>query len=122
MTKEEFQEFEEKWEANIPYLDCVKVYEDGKGVYSFSVGGDYGSITIRTNGPQGGDSGHGCFTQIRLVDIDDELFSNKWHPGDPNYGGVFEAGGDWELAQIIKSFEVLSIAIRKHFNHSGWLP
>ena len=96
----------------------VKIKEEN-GLYSFKVGGDFGSIKILTNGFHGGDAGHGGFTEIQLEGYE---APRGYSPTYYEYGQVFKVRGDWEISQIIKSLEVLNTAMRKHFNHSGWLP
>ena len=68
-------------------------------------------VTAGTNGPQGGDSGHGCWSYIKLepdggFDLDLEVI-----PADENHENhcvIIKTGGDQELFQIIDALKFIT--------------
>lgn len=103
------------------YKDVTPLY--GSDVKEFVVEGDFGAITVRTNGFKGGDAGNGSVTEIQL----EGYYAPPETPKrfrDPAYdhAQIFRVKGDWELEQIIKSLEVLNEAMKEEFNTEGWLP
>ena len=68
------------------------------------------SVEVGTNGYQGGDTGHGCRTYIRIsdegsTDIDARVIEN--HYGDTT-GIEVTLGGDAELSTIIEAFKFIT--------------
>ena len=86
---------------------------------------DFGQIIVKTNGPQGGDAGHGSWTTVEFETVDDEeTYCKKYsYPSNTGRDDVTQirVRGDWELSQIQKSFEVISNLLRSEFG-GGWLP
>lgn len=68
------------------------------------------SVEVGTNGYQGGDSGHGCRTYIRIqdeggTDIDAKVIKDRF--GD-TAGIELSLGGDAELSTIIEAFQFIT--------------
>ena len=70
------------------------------------------TVTAGTNGPQGGDSGHGCWTYIKLepdcgFDMDVRVVTAS--DEDPIPAKVIiKTGGDWELHQMIQALKFIT--------------
>ena len=65
-------------------------------------------VTSGTNGPQGGDSGHGCWSYIKLepdsgFDMELEIIKENQTPGI-----IIKTGGDQELFQIIDALKFIT--------------
>ena len=103
------------------HMDRTPLY--GSDVKEFGVVGDFGAITIRTNGFKGGDAGHGGVTEIQLEGYCvAPTPMDRMRDLDYDHAQIFRVKGDVELQQIIKSLEVLNEAMKKEFNTEGWLP
>ena len=81
-------------------------------------------VTAGTNGYQGGDSGHGSRTYIRIEDTSCTDIRVKKIEGDYTNGGVeIILGGDNELSSIIDGLEfivnVLKIQSKKEHKQEG---
>ncbi len=66
--------------------------------------------SAHTNGPQGGDSGHGCQTIIGITDEGGTDMECDWNAEKKSL--TITLGGDSELETIIEAFEFIAKSLR----------
>jgi hypothetical protein len=74
-------------------------------------------VTLRTNGLQGGDGGHGGFVEITFKNFDANGLAFQVEHNGRKFGDleklVLRFEGDWEYHVALNIFETLAVALRE---------